>query len=110
MSNLKIEDKEYYYEFCYYVNNVLVGKCSVFLEDYCLCDVEIEESYQNQGYGTAMIKAVIKYMNNKPLWLFVYEFNLRAIRVYEKCGFTVNKFEYNSWFGRNMYIMRLEVL
>jgi len=50
---------------------------------------EIEE--WNKGNGTDAIKTILKYAVNKlglhKINLHVYEYNPRAIRVYEKCGF-----------------------
>ncbi len=50
-----------------------------------------EKDYLNKGYGTDAIKTVLRYAFNKmnlhKIELRVYEFNKRAIRCYEKCGF-----------------------
>jgi len=45
----------------------------------------------NKGYGTDAIKTILKYAVEKlrlhKINLHVYEYNPRAIRTYEKCGF-----------------------
>ncbi|MBQ1877361.1 MAG: GNAT family N-acetyltransferase [Erysipelotrichaceae bacterium] len=46
---------------------------------------------QDQGYGTEAIKALLRYardvMGIRRVFLKAYPENLRAIHVYEKCGF-----------------------
>lgn len=50
-----------------------------------------EKEYWGQGYGTDAITAVLgfafKQMNLHRVHLATYEYNKRAIRCYEKCGF-----------------------
>ncbi|GAG67205.1 unnamed protein product, partial [marine sediment metagenome] len=45
----------------------------------------------NKGHGTDAIKTILKYAVDKlslhKINLHVYEYNPRAIRTYEKCGF-----------------------
>ncbi len=52
-----------------------------------------EKQFWGKGYGTEATGLVIRYafqtLNLNRLWLHVYEFNTRAIRVYEKLGFQV---------------------
>jgi RimJ/RimL family protein N-acetyltransferase len=49
--------------------------------------------FWNQGYGTEafgiLINFIFSEMNMNKVKLFVYSFNQRAIRSYEKCGFRV---------------------
>jgi RimJ/RimL family protein N-acetyltransferase len=51
------------------------------------------KDYFNLGYGTDAMKIIIKFifeqMNINKIKLFVYSFNKRAIRTYEKTGFRV---------------------
>ena len=46
---------------------------------------------QNRGYGTEALKRSVEYafgeLGLRRIWLAVYADNLRAIHVYEKCGF-----------------------
>ncbi|MFQ6000848.1 MAG: GNAT family N-acetyltransferase [Anaerolineae bacterium] len=50
-----------------------------------------EKGYWDQGYGTDAIKALLRFafeeLNLHRLYLSVFDFNKRAIRCYEKCGF-----------------------
>jgi RimJ/RimL family protein N-acetyltransferase len=50
-----------------------------------------EKDYWDQGYGAeaviTLLRFVFKEMNLHRVSLRVYEFNYRAIRCYEKCGF-----------------------
>jgi RimJ/RimL family protein N-acetyltransferase len=50
-----------------------------------------EKQYWGKGYGTDSIHAIIGYAKNelglRYLQLNVYEYNHRAIKVYENCGF-----------------------
>ena len=58
----------------------------------------IYEPYQNKGYGTAVVKQLVE-KGYRKLW--VRSDNLRAIHVYEKCGFKKK--------GDVMFEMRTEV-
>ena len=59
-----------------------VGTLGIFIGD---------KDYRDKGYGTEAIKLILeygfKYLNLKNIKLDVMEFNQRAIRCYEKCGF-----------------------
>jgi RimJ/RimL family protein N-acetyltransferase len=50
-----------------------------------------EKEYWGQGYGTdatiALVDFAFKEMNLHRVYLHTYDFNERAIRCYEKCGF-----------------------
>nr|MBC7245318.1 GNAT family N-acetyltransferase [Chloroflexota bacterium] len=50
-----------------------------------------EKEYWDQGYGTEAITTLLRFAftqkNLHRLYLMVYEYNQRAIRCYEKCGF-----------------------
>lgn len=49
------------------------------------------KKFQNKGYGTdamnILIDFIFKEMNINKIKLDVYEFNNKAIKCYEKCGF-----------------------
>ena len=60
----------------------------------------IYHEFQHKGFGTLMLKRIIrKYRNdNKPLVLYVYKDNKIAISFYEKLGFKiVGEYHYNAW-------------
>jgi len=50
-----------------------------------------EKGYWDQGYGTDAVRALLRFafqeLNLHRISLEVFEFNRRAIRCYEKCGF-----------------------
>lgn len=50
-----------------------------------------DKNYWNKGYGTDAMRILIRFifeqMNINKIKLNVYEFNPRAVRCYEKCGF-----------------------
>ena len=50
-----------------------------------------DKEYQNKGYGTEAIRLILeygfKYLNLHSIKLYVFSFNKRAQRCYEKCGF-----------------------
>ncbi|ADL06819.1 GNAT family N-acetyltransferase [Thermosediminibacter oceani] len=51
------------------------------------------KDYWGKGYGTDAMRVLLRFifeqMNINKVKLFVYDFNKRAIRCYEKCGFKV---------------------
>lgn len=50
-----------------------------------------DKDYWGKGYGTDAMKVLVKFifeqMNINKVKLFVYSFNERAVKSYEKCGF-----------------------
>ncbi len=50
-----------------------------------------DKNYRNKGYGTEAIKLLLeygfRYMNLYNIKLDLMEFNIRALKCYEKCGF-----------------------
>ncbi len=50
-----------------------------------------ERDHWGKGYGTDAMQTLLRYafteMNLRRLTLIVFDYNLRAIRTYEKCGF-----------------------
>ncbi|MDF2840602.1 MAG: acetyltransferase [Clostridia bacterium] len=50
-----------------------------------------DKNYWGKGYGTDAMKVLLKFifeqMNINKVKLFVYSFNNRAVKSYEKCGF-----------------------
>ena len=53
--------------------------------------ITITANMQDKGYGTESVPAIVEYgmkeLNLKRIFLKVFPDNLRAIHVYEKCGF-----------------------
>ena len=52
-----------------------------------LINFYIDESYRGSGYGTVLLKHVIKHMKSNYCVLSVYEENRSAVRFYKKFGF-----------------------
>ncbi len=59
----------------------------------CYFAIAIDKEYWNRGIGTEATRLILKYafehLNLHKVLLEVYEYNERAIRVYEKVGFKV---------------------
>jgi RimJ/RimL family protein N-acetyltransferase len=75
----------------------LIGNCGFFNYDQRNANAEFgimigEKSYWNKGYGTEAVRLLVKHgfqtVNLNRIYLRVLENNLRAIRAYEKAGFT----------------------
>jgi len=80
------------------VNGTLIGSIGLHRIDWVNRSTELgivifRKEYWNKGYGTKaidlMLKYAFKYLNMNRVSLKVYEYNERAIHVYEKCGFKV---------------------
>ena len=73
-----------------------VGYCQVKNIDYvnrsCELGFYVAPEYQNKGYGTILVKELIKYVTEKlnmhRLYLEVFADNEKAIRLYERCEFS----------------------
>lgn len=81
---IKIEKTETFIE-----NNIIVAGTKIGTVELCperkeIMKLTIFEPYQNKGYGTDVIQTLVKEGYN---YLWVRSNNLRAIHVYEKCGF-----------------------
>jgi RimJ/RimL family protein N-acetyltransferase len=73
-----------------------IGGCGVNMLDWknSVATVGIfigDKNYLGKGYGTDAMKVLLKFifeqMNINKVKLFVYSFNERAVKSYEKCGF-----------------------
>jgi len=100
---------------------IFVGNCGLFGIDWQNRYAEIgihigEKGYWNQGFGTKAIRLILKHgfdnLNLHRLWLRVFENNTRAIRSYEKAGFTnEGKFRQAQFFdGKYMDVMIMSML
>jgi diamine N-acetyltransferase len=76
----------------------LIGNCRLFKIDWINASAELgifigDKSYWNQGYGSEAVSLLCRHafetLNLHRVYLHVYEFNRRAIRAYEKCGFVL---------------------
>ena len=66
------------------VDSITVGTVELCPERMEIASLNIYEPYQNKGYGTEVVKSLVK-QGYKSLW--VRADNARALHVYEKCGF-----------------------
>lgn len=81
---MKIEKTETFIEYDIIVNDTKVGTVELCPERDEISRLVIFEPYQNKGYGTEVVKELVK-QGYTSLW--VRSDNPRAIHVYEKCGF-----------------------
>ncbi len=100
---------------------VFVGNCGLFEIDWQnrLAEIGIhigEKSYWNQGFGTKVLRLMLKHgfetLNLHRVWLRVFENNQRALRAYEKAGFTLEgKFREAQFIeGKYVDVMIMSVL
>ncbi len=91
----------------------LVGSCGFFNYDQRNASAEFgimigEKSYWNKGYGTEAVRLLAKHgfhtINLHRIYLRVLENNLRAIRAYEKAGFTHEGRQRQADYKNGMYI------
>lgn len=87
--SIEMDEKEKYIEIEIKKNGIIVGKAEVEPNQHMLARFEIFEPYQNKGYGTEALEALINEYKINNLW--VRADNNRAIHVYEKCGFKKSK-------------------
>lgn len=86
---ISFKENELYQEIQLFHGQKQIGEAEVNLKNNMLAKLVIYEPYQNQGYGTEIVKMLIEKYNINNLW--VRADNERAIHVYEKCGFKINK-------------------
>lgn len=74
----------------------LIGETSLLHIDHRIGDAELtiaigDKAYWGRGYGTDATRTFCRYafhqLNLHRITLYVHDFNPRAIRAYEKCGF-----------------------
>ena len=85
---MKIEKTETFVENDIIVDDTKIGTVELCPERHEIARLVIFEPYQNQGYGTDVVKELVA-QGYKSLW--VRSDNPRAIHVYEKCGFVKGK-------------------
>ena len=83
-----IEKTDTFIEHDIIVNDTKVGTVELCPERSEISRLIIFEPYQNNGYGTEVVKELKKQGYNS---LWVRSDNHRAIHVYEKCGFVKGK-------------------
>ena len=63
-------------------NNIASGSVT----DGCIHDVEVSSNYRRQGYGTKLVKSLVKLGGN---WMWVAASNQAAISLYQSLGFRI---------------------
>lgn len=86
---LEIKSTGTYIENDIFMDGIKIGTVELCPELSEISRFQIYEPYQNKGYGTKVIKELVA-QGYKSLW--VRSDNLRAIHVYEKCGFEKDYF------------------
>ena len=82
---MRLQNNELYQEIEIFDGDTKVGTAEVDINGKMLSRLNIFNYYQNQGYGTKVVKQLIDEYGINCLW--VESKNDRAIHVYEKCGF-----------------------
>ena len=92
--NDMLENSENHY-FIIEVNEQVVGNVSLIFKTEDIFEIQIvigEKECWGQGYGTEAIRLAIEFaktkLHAKKIFLEVRQENQRAIRAYEKCGFS----------------------
>jgi len=77
-------------------SGIHIGNCALHKIDQRkkTCEMGIvigEKDYWDRGFGTDAVKALVDFARDElemsKIWLNVYTYNHRAIKVYENCGF-----------------------
>jgi len=74
-----------------------IGGCGINTVDWknshACVGIFLGKKFWSKGYGTDAMKVLVNFifsqMNINKVYLYVYSFNKRAIRSYEKCGFKI---------------------
>lgn len=99
-------------------NQRYIGNCALhkinWQEKTCEFGIVLgEKVYWNKGYGSDATRIIIKFAIEDLLLskiiLHVFEYNLRARKVYENCGFKFVKILKNEHFYNNKYWDTLEM-
>jgi RimJ/RimL family protein N-acetyltransferase len=98
-----------------------VGNCSLFDIDWHVRSAEVgifigEKSLWDQGYGTEAMRLLLRHgfgtLNLNRIHLRVYETNPRAVRSYEKAGFTLEGRDRQGMYKDGKYwdVLRMGIL
>ncbi len=72
-----------------------------------LCRLIVGSKHRGQGYGKALVNALIKAAQEKdpslPIFLYVIESNTRAKRCYEACGFKATDIQFDLQNGNTYH-------
>jgi len=88
-TDVRIKENELYQEVELFIGNTKVGEAEIEVTKRMLSRFVIYEPYQNKGYGTRILKELMRMYMLTNLW--VEADNDRAIHIYEKLGFKKTK-------------------
>lgn len=89
-----------------------IGNCGLhkinMIKKVCELGIVIgNKNYWNKGYGSDAVKNLTSYaldkLNFNSIRLNVYEYNIRAIKVYKNCGFKIIKILKNDHYYDRIY-------
>lgn len=108
-----IEDEKYYY--VAEIDGKVVGYCRYKETEphiFELRSMYIDLTFQGLGIGTKMFLETEKSLaNKKKLFLFVVEYNIKAIRFYENIGFVLSSKEKQTLqIGENKFITNVKMI
>lgn len=86
---LELKEKELYQEIDIVVDGVKIGTAEVELNSKMLSRLDIGEGCRDKGYGTKVVQMLNEKYGCNCLW--VNADNDRAIHVYKKCGYMMDK-------------------
>jgi RimJ/RimL family protein N-acetyltransferase len=103
----------YHFVICMLEDSRPIGTMGLFGIDYVNGHAGIgisigEKALWGQGLGTDAMNAIVDFgfgmLRLERLWLEVYDFNKRARRSYDKCGFTLEGVERRAIFKNGRYV------
>ncbi len=103
----------YHFTICLRADDRPIGTCNLFQVDKVNGSAGIgisigERSLWDQGLGTEAMLALLDFgfgmVRLERLWLDVYDFNERARRSYEKCGFVLEGVQRRAIFKQGRFI------
>ena len=86
---IEYKENELYREIELFHDGVKIGEAEVDVNGKMLSRLNIYEPYQGKGYGTEVVRELTEKYGLIDLW--VNADNARAIHVYEKCGYKIEK-------------------
>jgi diamine N-acetyltransferase len=104
---------EYHFVICLIDDDAPIGTAGLFQVDSTNGNAGIgisigEKALWGKGYGTDAMNAIVDFgfgqLRLERMWLEVYDFNVRARRSYEKCGFVLEGTERHAIYKQGRYI------
>lgn len=101
-------------------SGVCIGHAEIYLTEFSACIGRIiigETKLRGKGFGQGIVRQLLDYcfnvLNQKNIELNVFEWNINAIKCYEKVGFAINpdkkherEINGEKWISLNMTINR----